>query len=394
MSISEKLLKYVSYDTQADANSKSVPSTLKQLELAKELAKECEKLADEVILEPTGTVYVTLNATCQNKQAIGFVAHMDTATELPGKNVKPRIIKNYQLDTIVLNEQYSMHPDDFENLKKAKNQDIIVTDGNTLLGADDKAGIAICMQVLEEIQSLPHGKVMFAFTCDEEVGKGTDHFDLSKFPVAFAYTVDGADINHIDYETFNAAGAHITIHGTSIHPGEAKGKMVNACLLATEFISKLPILETPQHTENREGFYHVVDLKADVDQADIDLIIRDHDFEIFTKRKEFIQKLVDTFNEKYTNRFEVNIKDQYYNMARFIKDDTCIQKAKKAIEKEGLIAKSIPVRGGTDGANLTQMGLVCPNLGTGSYNHHGRYEFASIQQMEMMVRIVKNIILD
>lgn len=397
MSVTERLLKYVSFDTQADEESSSVPSTAKQLELAKYLTEECKKMGvDHVVMDPSGSVYATINATCDNKHAIGFVAHMDTATELPGKDVKPQFVKNYQGETIKLNDEYSMNPDEFENLKKVIGTDLIVTDGTTLLGADDKAGIAIIMQAMDEIihSEQPHGKVMFAFTCDEEVGRGTENFDLKQFPVDFAYTVDGADIQNIDYETFNAAYAHVTVHGTSIHPGEAKGKMVNASLLASEFMMAMPCIETPQCTEQREGFYHVIKVESNCDEAKLDYIIRDHDSDKFAQRKEYMKKMVETFNEKYDDRFEIEMGDQYYNMAQYITDRTCIDLACKAIAKEGLQPQSDPVRGGTDGANLTKMGLACPNLGTGSYNHHGRFEFASIQQMETMVRIVKNIIFE
>ena len=397
MSVIDKFLKYVSFDTQSDENSDCVPSTSKQLILGKELIEECEKMnADHVYMDSSGIVYVTIHATCDNKPSIGFLAHMDTATEISGKDVKPQIIKNYQGQTIFLNDEYKMNPEEFKNLKKVIGDDLIVTDGTTLLGGDDKAGVAILMQVMEDIIQNPveHGKLMFAFTCDEEVGKGTDHFDLDRFNVDFAYTIDGADIDQVDYETFNAAHAKISIHGTSIHPGEAKGRMVNASLLASEFMMNMPSIETPQCTENYEGFYHVTNVKSNVDLATIDYIIRDHDLNTFENRKQYMKKMVSYFNEKYGNRFTIEIEDQYYNMANYIKDTTCIEKAKKAIDKEGYQSRSTPVRGGTDGANLTKRGLPCPNLGTGSYNHHGRYEFASIQQMETMVRIVKNIICD
>lgn len=397
MSVIDKFLKYVSFDTQSDENSDCVPSTSKQLILGKELKEECEKMnANHVYMDSSGIVYVTIHATCDNKPSIGFLAHMDTATEISGKDVKPQIIKNYQGQTIFLNDEYKMNPEEFKNLKKVIGDDLIVTDGTTLLGGDDKAGVAILMQVMEDIIQNPveHGKLMFAFTCDEEVGKGTDHFDLDRFNVDFAYTIDGADIDQVDYETFNAAHAKISIHGTSIHPGEAKGRMVNASLLASEFMMNMPSIETPQCTENYEGFYHVTNVKSNVDLATIDYIIRDHDLNTFENRKQYMKKMVSYFNEKYGNRFTIEIEDQYYNMANYIKDTTCIEKAKKAIDKEGYQSRSTPVRGGTDGANLTKRGLPCPNLGTGSYNHHGRYEFASIQQMETMVRIVKNIICD
>lgn len=397
MSVIDKFLNYVSYDTQSDDNSNSVPSTAKQLNLGKQLEKECKEIgASNVHMDASGNVYATIEANCLTKPSIGFLAHMDTATELSGANVKPRIIKDYAGETIQLNEQYSMNPKDFPNLNKCLHTDLIVTDGNTLLGADDKAGIAIIMQAMEEIiQTNPeHGKIMFAFTVDEEIGRGTDHFNLEDFKVDFAYTVDGADVDHIDYETFNAAGANIQIFGTSIHPGEAKGKMVNASSLAAEFILSMPKDETPECTEGYEGFYHLTNMNSSVDFAQLHYIIRDHSKEKFEERKQFMMDQVKTFNEKYKDRLTVNMYDSYYNMSQFITDSSCIDKAMAAISKEGLHAQSEPVRGGTDGARLTELGLVCPNLGTGSFNHHGRFEFASIQQMETMVKIVKNIILD
>ncbi len=397
MGVIEKFLKYVTYDTQSCEESTSSPSSKKQLILAEELKKECIEIgATNVYMDEAGNVYATIEANCDGKKAIGFLAHMDTATEISGANVKPRIVKDYDGKTIQLNETYSMNPDSFPSLNKAMHEDLIVTDGTTLLGGDDKAGVAIIVQAMQDIiETNPkHGKIMFAFTTDEEVGRGTDHFDIQNFKVDFAYTVDGADVNQIDYENFNAASAKITIHGTSIHPGEAKGKLVNASTLAAQFICQMPQDETPECTEGYEGFYHLTHMSSQVDEANLHYIIRDHDKERFAQRKDFMKKQVKIFNEKFGNRFTIEMEDSYYNMANYIEDMSCIERAKAAIEKEGFKPESVPVRGGTDGARLTEMGLICPNLGTGSYNHHGRYEFASIQQMEKMVKIVKNICLD
>ena len=397
MSVIDKFLKYVSYDTQSTDDSKSIPSTLKQLDLANELLKEVKQMGvDDAYMDKAGNVYCTINANCTNRKAIGFLAHMDTATELTGKDVHPRIIKDYDGSVIELNERFSMDPASFPDLKKCLHEDLIVTDGNTLLGGDDKAGVAIIMQAMEEIiQNNPeHGKIMFAFTTDEEVGRGTDHFNLKRFDVDFAYTVDGGDVDHIDYENFNAAAARVLIRGTSIHPGDAKGRLVNASTLAAEFILDMPKDETPETTEGYEGFYHLTSMESNTDEATLYYLIRDHSMEKFLDRKQFMLGQVQKFNSKYGNRFNVVIMDSYANMANFIHDMTCIEKAREAIFKVGLVPKSTPVRGGTDGARLTEMGLICPNIGTGSYNHHGRYEFASIQQMETMVEIVKNIILD
>lgn len=397
MGVIDKFLKYVSYDTQSSEESNSVPSTSKQKILGEELKKECIAIgATNVHMDEAGNVYATIEANCEGKNSIGFLAHMDTATEISGANVKPRIIKDYDGKTIQLNEQYSMDPESFPALRGVIHDDIIVTDGNTLLGGDDKAGVAIIMQAMQDIieSKVAHRKIMFAFTTDEEVGRGTDHFSIPDFPVDFAYTVDGAQIDQIDYENFNAASAIVTICGTSIHPGEAKGKLVNASTLAADFICQMPQDETPETTEGYEGFYHLNHMTSQVDKAELVYIIRDHDKDKFEKRKEFMASQVKKFNEKYGNRFSVTLKDSYYNMANYIEDMHCIDLAKAAIAKEGFTPSSQPVRGGTDGARLTEMGLICPNLGTGSYNHHGRYEFASIQQMEKMVQIVKNICLD
>lgn len=397
MSVVEKFLKYVSFDTQSADDTNSIPSTLKQLVLARELEKECIAIgATNVHMDKAGNVYATIEANCEEKNPIGFLAHMDTATEITGANVKPRIIKDYNGEVIQLNERFSMSPKEFPDLNKCLHTDLIVTDGNTLLGGDDKAGIAIIMQAMQEIiETNPkHGKIMFAFTTDEEVGRGTDHFSVKDFPVDYAYTVDGGDINHIDYENFNAASAKVLVRGTSIHPGDAKGRLVNASTLAADFILSMPKEETPECTEGYEGFYHLTHADMATDEAILNYIIRDHSKEKFQEKKQFMMDQVQKFNSKYGNRFNLVIMDSYLNMAQFIHDMSCIERAKAAINKEGLEAKSVPVRGGTDGARLTELGLVTPNLGTGSYNHHGRYEFASIQQMETMVKIVKNIILD
>lgn len=396
MSVSEKFLKYVKVNTQSSDESLTTPSTMCQFDLAKILEKECIDLGfDAVYLSESGIVYATLNATVDGKDSIGFLAHMDTATEISGANVHPRIVKEYAGDTIHLNEEYSMSPDEFEALSECIGDDLIITDGTTLLGGDDKAGIAIIMEAMETlIQSKkPHGKIMVAFTCDEEVGRGTESFELDRFDVDYAYTVDGGRVDCIDYENFNAARATIHITGTSIHPGDAKGKMINAALLAGEVIAQFPIDQTPATTEDREGFYHLLEVKGNVENATLDYILREHDSVKFEAQKVFVQEIVQAMNAKYPGHFQVEIRDQYLNMYAYIKEDMrCVHRARKAIATSGLDPVSIPVRGGTDGAMLSNRGLLCPNLGTGSYNHHGRFEFASIQKMEKMVEIVMNII--
>ena len=386
MSAADKLLNYVTFDTQSDENSETTPSTEKQRKLARALVKECQALGMDEVREKDGTVYATLEAnTSEPRTPIGFVAHMDTASELSGANVKARRVERYDGGVIALNEQYAMDPATFPALKKVVGDDLIVTDGTTLLGADDKAGIAIIMQALEEIirDDAPHGRIAVAFTPDEEIGRGVDHFDLSLFPVEYAYTVDGDRIDAVDYETFNAAQATVSIQGTSIHPGDAKDRMVNAALLAVEFASMLPEDQTPAKTEGREGFYHLVSMEGVCESATLTYILREHDAEKFEKQIETIERVRDSLNEKYGDRIEVEVRRQYANMKDDMKGDMrAVERARKAIEKAGLEPVSIAVRGGTDGAMLTQRGLICPNLGTGSYNHHGRFEFASIQQID------------
>lgn len=395
MSVTEKFLHYVSFDTQSDPESTTAPSTEKQLVLAKELEKECKALGfQKVMVDPHGIVYATLEANDESLPSFGFCAHMDTATELSGKDIHPRIIENYDGSTIVLNDQCQMDCKRYPALSNCIGDDLIVTDGNTLLGGDDKAGIAIIMQAVDEMikENRPHGKIIVAFTPDEEVGRGTENFDLEQFQVDFAYTVDGGRIDAIDYENFNAAQAKITITGNTIHPGYAKDKMINACLLAHELIEAFPKQETPAHTENREGFYHLLEMEGTCESASLAYIIRDHDFEKFTARKQFVQDVVDSLNQKYGDRFRLEMHDQYYNMVQFMHGDMrSVTRAKEALAACGLDPVSIPTRGGTDGAMLTEKGCICPNFGTGSYNHHGRYEFCSINQMETMVQVLKTL---
>ena len=353
--------------------------------LARELKKECESLGfDSVELTDTGIVYAYLNANTDKKMdRIGFIAHMDTATEITGANVKCRVISKYDGNTIQLNEEYSMSKEEFPALANCIGDDLIVTDGTTLLGADDKAGIAIILEAMEQlIQSEnEHGFIAVAFTPDEEVGRGVENFELDKFPVDYAFTIDGDRIDSVDYETFNAAQAVVTFDGTSIHPGDAKDRMVNASLLAMEYASSLPKKQTPSHTQGRQGFYHLVGMEGICEDA---------------KLKHNINKLIlnnDKMNEKYGNRVHVSIRDQYENMRQYMHGDMrSVNKAKYALRQCDVTPVSTPIRGGTDGAMLTARGLICPNLGTGSFNHHGRFEFASIQKMEKMVEIVLKIV--
>ena len=328
--------------------------------------------------------------------AIGLNAHMDTATDLTGTNVRPRIIRAYDGGIIDLNEEIQMDPQQFPILKEHIGDDLIVTDGNTLLGADDKAGIAIIMTALEQMieRQMPHGDIYVAFTPDEEVGRGTEHFDLNKFRADFAYTVDGGAINEIDYENFNAAQAQITIQGKSIHPGTAKNKMVNASLLAMQFHALLPIEQNPAYTEGYEGFNHLLHLQGECDHAQMTYIIRNHDDAKFEAQKQLFIDNCAFLNKRYGDgTFTLKLVDQYRNMRSIIeKDMRVIELAKRAIAAAGETPVSSPVRGGTDGAALTYMGMPCPNFGTGSYNHHGRYEFASIADMTKMVEIITNVL--
>ncbi len=383
--LEERFLKYVSFDTQSDESSLTSPSTEKQWKLSNALKEECIELGfDSVVQSSSGIVYATLEGNVET-ESIGFLAHIDTATELSGKNVRPRIVRNYDGQPILLNDDYILEVDG------CIGEDLVVTDGTTLLGGDDKAGIAIIMEAMEHIiqSKKEHGNIVVAFTVDEEVGRGVETFELNQFPVAYAFTVDGDRIDSVEYETFNAAQATIIVRGNSIHPGDAKDKMVNASLIALEIANQFPLLETPSHTQGREGFFHLLHMEGECEQAKLVYLIRDHDEYHFSKRKQFVQNLV----KKYEN-VSLDMYDEYHNMAQFIHDTKSIERAKRAIKKLGMKPVSVPVRGGTDGALLTEKGLVCPNLGTGSYNHHGRFEYASLTQMDKMVQIVENIVYD
>lgn len=400
MNVVERFLKYVSYDTQSDPDSKTVPSTLKQLELAKRLVSELEDLELENIeLDKYGVVYATLPANDSNRTSIGFIAHMDTSPDMSGENVKPKIISKYNGETIVLNKDLNitMSPKEFSSLSEHIGHDLIVTDGKTLLGADDKAGIAEIMAMLEYLvknSDVKHGDIQIAFTPDEEIGRGTDHFDVKKFGAAYAYTVDGGSVDSIDYENFNAASAHVEIKGSSIHPGDAKNKMLNALTLAMEFHSMLPVAMSPEHTEGNEGFYHLTDMSGACEYATMDYIIRDHDKTKFHDKKQFMNQIEAYLNKKYQAEiFHVSISDSYYNMRECFKDCMyVIDQVKTCMKTVGLSGSSTYIRGGTDGARLSYEGLPCPNLGTGGYNYHGKYEYVSIQEMEKSVKLLIEIV--
>lgn len=399
MRAASKFLKYVTFDTQSDPDSSSSPSTAKQLVLARELEQELKAIGvEDVQLDEYGIVYGHLSARGkEDAPAIGLVAHMDTAGEMSGKDVHPRIVKNYQGEPIELSEAYTMKLEDFPALEAVVGDDLIVTDGSTLLGADDKAGIAIIMQATEELidSGKDHGEIFIAFTPDEEIGRGVENFDLSRFGADFAYTIDGGDVREINYETFNAAHATVRFEGRSIHPGTAKNKMINAAAAAVEFAALLPAWQRPEFTESREGFFHLVSMSGECIQAVLEYIIRDHDSEAFAHKKEVLEQSARLINTRYPGCCQVEIHDEYSNMKDYMNGDfRSVDLALKALKKEGIEAVPTPVRGGTDGAMLTRKGLVTPNLGSGGGNYHGRYEFASIQKMNKMVDVVRHILED
>ncbi len=396
MTVTERFLDYVAYDTQSDGKSNTVPSSEKQLALGKHLVEELHALGIEnAHLDEYGIVYAWLKGNVEGVETIGWIAHMDTASEMSGKNVKARVVRDYDGKDILLNEkeQIVMKTSEFPFLKEYVNEDLIVTDGTTLLGGDDKAGIAIIMEALDYLVHHPsvlHGRIAIAFTPDEEIGRGTDHFDIQKFGAKFAYTVDGGPIQTISYETFHAASALVEIHGSSIHPGSAKGKMINAALVAMELHQLLPALETPAATDGYEGFFHLCELHGAVEEARMEYIIRDHDREKFERKKALMAAAVGFINTKYgTDCAVLTMEDSYYNMREKIEEDmSCVDLLEKAYASLGIAFEVEAIRGGTDGARLTYEGLPCPNIGTGDHNCHGKYEFVVVSQMETGVKLL------
>ena len=399
--IIERFLTYVSYHTTSEDDQESVPSSDRQWVLAKYLEQELKALgAQNVRLSEHCYVYATIPATTTKQvPAIGFIAHMDTSPAISGENIKPRIVKNYDGGDIVLNEELGivMSPKQFPKLKQNEGEDLVVTDGTTLLGADDKAGIAEIMTMVEYLLAHPeieHGTIQIGFTPDEEVGRGVDFFDVEGFGADFAYTVDGSTLGELEYENFNAAGAKVKIKGTSIHPGSAKGRMRNAVLLGMEFHQMLPVFENPALTEGYEGFYHLDKMEGSVDQATLHYIIRDHSKEKFEEKKMRFTKATEYLNGIYgKDTFVVEMKDNYYNMKEKVEPHMhLIDRAKEAMEAMDIVPTIVPIRGGTDGARLSFMGLPCPNLCTGGENYHGRYEYVSINAMEKVVELLVKII--
>lgn len=399
--VAANFLKYISFDTQSKDDVEAVPSTEKQRVLARELVKELEEMkAENVIMDEHSYVYATIPATIEKDiPVLGFVAHMDTAPAYNGKGVNPQIIRNYNGGDILMNQETGlrMKVEDFPYLLKYKGQDIITTDGTTLLGADDKAGIAEIMTMAKYLldhPEIPHGTIRIGFTPDEEVGRGADFFDVKGFSADVAYTVDGGGLGELEYENFNAAAAKVTIHGSSIHPGSAKGKMKNAILMAMEFQSMLPVFENPMYTEEYEGFYHLHGMDGTEEEAHMEYIIRDHNKEKFQEKKVFMERVADYLNKRYQEgTVDLLLKDSYYNMKEKIEPHMyLIDIAKEAMEEIGVEPMVTPIRGGTDGARLSYEGLPCPNLCTGGYNFHGKFEFIPIQSMEKVVELLLKIV--
>ncbi len=401
MDVLERFLSYVSYDTQSDDTSETVPSTAKQKLLGAALAEELGRIGlQHAHMGEKGYVYAWLPASagCEGAPCVGLIAHMDTAPDLSGANVRPRVV-DYEGGDIVLNEEKGivMHCADFKSLSRYKGQQLVVTDGTTLLGADDKAGLAEIMTAMEYLVNHPelrHGRIAVCFTPDEEVGRGADHFDVEGFGAAVAFTVDGGELGELEYENFNAANAGVYIRGMNIHPGSAKDKMKNALLIALEFAALLPPAETPGHTEGYEGFYHLHRMDGNESEAALHLLIRDHDMAKFEAQKAYLERCAHFLNKKYgADTVALSLKDSYYNMREKIEPHMyLIYRARAAMERAGVTPITTPIRGGTDGARLSYMGLPCPNLSTGGVNFHGRNEYVPVESLRKMVEVLVNLV--
>ncbi len=398
--ILDRFLRYVSVDTQSDENSESQPSSAKQLDLLRMLRDELTAMGVEATLDEYGYVMATLPSNIDRKvPVVGFIAHVDTSPDASGANVRPQIIENYDGGDIALKgvPGLFLKPSEFPELLAHKGETIITTDGTTLLGADDKAGVAEIMNAVQYMVEHPefkHGEIRIGFTPDEEIGRGVVKFDVKKFGAEYAYTMDGGEVGELEFENFNAASAKIHIQGRNVHPGYAKGKMKNAILIGMELNSLLPVQQRPEFTEGYEGFFHIISFKGSVEEADFGYIIRDHDRAKFEEKKEVIGKCVAFINEKYgEGTASLDVKDQYYNMRQQVEPYYFIvEKAVKAMEMEGIEARIQPIRGGTDGANLSFKGLPCPNIFAGGLNFHGKMEFAPLESIEKASRVVLNII--
>ncbi|MFW6275615.1 MAG: peptidase T [bacterium] len=397
----DRFLKYISIDSQADPESNTFPSTQKQFDMANLLAEELKEMGlKDAHVDENCYVMATLPSNMNGDvPVVGFLAHVDTAPDLPGKNIQPRIIENYDGKDIFLNPQKNiiMQVNDFPELKKYKGQTIITTDGTTLLGADDKAGVAEIMTAIDHLIRNPdikHGTIKVAFTPDEEIGKGVDHFDVNKFGAQYAYTLDGGEIGELEYENFNAAYAKISIQGRNVHPGMSKNKMLNSIIIGSEFNDLLPVFDRPEFTENYEGFFHLIKFNGTVEKSFLHYIIRDHDKHKFEDRKNMIHDVADFMNKKHGPKtIEVDIKDQYYNMKEKVEPVYhIVEIAKQAMESCDVKPLIKPIRGGTDGARLSYMGLPCPNLFAGGHNFHGKYEFIPLESMEKATKVILEIV--
>ncbi|MBK5722558.1 peptidase T [Dysgonomonas sp. Marseille-P4677] len=399
MTVVDRFIKYVKFDTESDTETGITPSTSGQMVLARELEKELREIGlEDITLDDNAYLMATLPANTEKKvPTIGFIAHLDTSPDLTGKNVNPRIVKNYDGKDIILNKDTNvvLSPSDFPEMLAYIGQDLIVTDGNTLLGADDKAGIAEIITAIKYLKDHPeikHGKIRIGFNPDEEIGLGAHKFDVAKFGCEWAYTMDGGPIGELEYENFNAAGVKINIQGRSVHPGYAKNKMTNALIIANKLISLLPANERPEHTTGYEGFFHLTNISGTVDSATIGYIIRDHNRELFENRKKQMLKVVDFINQLYPDSTTVEIRDQYYNMREKVEPvKHIVDIAFEAMEAVGVTPIVKPIRGGTDGAQLSFKGLPCPNIFAGGHNFHGRYEFVPVQSMEKAVEVIVKI---
>lgn len=398
--ITDKFLRYISVDTQSDPDSDTQPSSARQLDLLKMLKDELSAMGIDATLDEYGYVMASIPSNCgKDVPAVGFIAHVDTSPDASGAHIKPQIIENYDGGDIMLRgvPGLALKTSDFPELAEYKGQTIITTDGTTLLGADDKAGVAEIMCMAEYVMEHPefkHGPIRIGFTPDEEIGRGVVKFDVARFGAEYAYTMDGGKIGELEYENFNAASATVSIQGRNIHPGYAKGKMLNAILIGMELNALLPVEQRPEYTDGYEGFFHITDFRGTVEEASFSYIIRDHDIDLYEKRKKMMQGCVDFINSKYGEGVaSVEIKHQYYNMRKEVEPHYhIIEKAVKAMKMEGITPIIRPIRGGTDGANLSFMGLPCPNIFAGGHNFHGKLEFVPVESMEKASKVILNII--
>ena len=395
--VAERFIRYAKEFTTSDPESATYPSTERQMVFMRNLVKELEEIGcSDVELDKFGYVMATIPAKGEeNAPVVGFIAHVDTSPDFSGENVQPQIIADYDGKSIGLKNGVVIDPAEFPEILQYKGQTIITADGTTLLGADDKAGVAEIVTAAEILlkSEIKHGKIRLGFTPDEEIGKGTDHFDVKKFGADFAFTLDGGEIGELEFENFNAAGAKVVVKGRSVHPGAAKNKMINAALVAQQIISKLPANERPEHTEKYEGFFHLTDIKGNVEKAEIHWIIRDHDSVKFENRKNLLKEIVQQINSEYEKRIaEIEITDQYFNMRQKIEPVMhIVEIAKQAMLQAGVEPKIRAIRGGTDGARLSYDGLPCPNIFAGGHNFHGPFEFVPVQSMEKAVEVIVNI---